>query len=150
MGLYAGRTDPRKVDVAAIGAAMRPALEAWFTGHVKIVDPNTLEATEYNARTDTGGDAAPKLIFDSGPGNALLQSLRIYDVSDFGDQSFGQSTVRIQLAIPDGIQLHTGLMAVVVDGGNDAQLTGENIVIDSVVTSSIAWNAILRGRVIAS
>lgn len=150
MGLYAGRTDPRRLDLAAIGVEMRPALEQWFSAHLQFVDPKTLEATPYDAKTDTGGDSVPKLVFDTGPGGALLQPTRQFDVRDFGDQSFGITTVRIQVIVPPpDVQFRSGLIAIVVDGGNDSQLTGERIALDSALSSSLAWDKIIRGRVVA-
>lgn len=146
MGLYAGGLDPRGLNIAAIAATMRPVLADWFNGEVAFRNPRTDTATEYDPLEDTGGDAEPVALFTA---RALIQPIRNTAVADYGDQAVSLAAVRLQLHIPEDQQLRSGMIARVVDGGEDAQLLGEDLLIDSVLSSSLAWYSIVQARTVA-
>lgn len=150
MPLYPPGFNPNAVDVQAIAAEMRPALEQWFSGHIQIIDPNTRGGEPYDAKTDTGGVADPDVVLDSGPGGALIQALSGARTGDQGDQQIGIQGVRFQVkasAMPAGVQLHSGLQVIVVDGGNDPQLTMLTYSLKRAINSSIMWNEIFEAVV---
>ena len=76
MGVWSNGPASAGIDVPGIAEAMRPALEAWMTGHLQIVDLKRSSGPDYNAFTDTGGSSAPVVVLDSGPNGALIQPVR--------------------------------------------------------------------------
>lgn len=147
MGLYGPGFDAQRVDVAAIAEELRPALEEWFTAHIRVEDPQTLLQTEYDPVTDTGGASTPKVLFEA---DALVQALNTGTVGDYAAQAAAFVVMRVQVAVPPGVDLRSGLHIVVMDGGNDESLEQNRIMLDRFETSSIAWHSILTGRVVQS
>lgn len=145
MGLYGPGFRAERVDVQAIAEQVRPALEEWFTARIRVEDPQTLTATDYDPVTDTGGSSTPLVLFEA---DALVQALNTGTVGDYAAQAAAFVVMRVQVAVPSGIDLRSGLHIVVTDGGNDPSLEQNRIMLDRFETSSIAWHSILTGRVV--
>jgi len=150
MSVWGGR-DPRPVDVAAIAEEMKPALEQWFSGQVKIWDDDLLTATPYDSLTDTGGQSTPTLVLDSGANGALVQPIRSPNKADFGGQAGSIMGVRFQVkrAASASAVLRAGLRVEVVSGGNDAALTSYTYQLLDSLDGSLAWDRILEATVSA-
>lgn len=150
MGLFAGGEGPFRLNADALAQIMRPAVEAWFDGHVQVLDPKTTTTTPYDARTDTGGESIPMVVWDSGPQGALVQPLRAQTIGDFGGQQVGLLAVRIQAAIPDSVELRSGLHIKVLDGGSDAEVTRHLYALGTGIDSSMRWVTRLTATVVAT
>jgi hypothetical protein len=137
MGLYSDGFDPRRG--TSIAEEMRGAVSAWFDGHVQIIDPQHETRTTYDPVTDTGGETTPEVVWDSGERGALVQPVRTTTIGDFGSQQTALIAVRIQAAIPDEIEMRSGLQVKVLDGGNDAEVTRHLFEVSSGIDSSLRW-----------
>lgn len=147
MGLYSSGLDPReRIDTSDLAGAM----SAWFDAHIQILDPNSADITPYDPVTDTGGENEPSVVWDSGERGALVQPVRAQTVGDFGSQAVGLVAVRIQAAIPAGIDLRSGLQVRVIDGGADTESTRHLYVLGSGIDSSLRWVTRLYCMVTAS
>ena len=147
MGLYAGGGLP---DIPAIAAAMRPALYAWFTGHIQLLDPQRVTTTPYDAETDTGGATTREVLFDSGPGGAFIQPIRAAAPVGFGDQQVGLQAVRFQTTLDVSKVARAGLIVKVLDGGEDPTLEAFEYSLLNGVDSTLAWGRIYEARAVMS
>lgn len=148
MGLYAGGGLP---DIPSIAAAMRPALYAWFTGHLQLIDPKSETITRYDSVADSGGvRTGASVVFDSGPGGALIQPIRAAGASNFGDQSVGIQGIRFQTTLDLSFVAKSGLVVKVLDGGEDSTLTAFQYALLNGVDSSLAWGRIYEARAVMS
>jgi hypothetical protein len=141
MGVWANGPRPDRVDIPGIAEAMRPALEQWMTGRVRIIDPHR------------GESVGVETILDSGDNGALIQPLRGGNQGDVGGQSVGILGVRFQVTrTPEVFQadkLRGGLLVKVVDGGNAPELERiPNYALSEAIDSSLAWDFIFEATVI--
>lgn len=160
MGLYADGFDPLVLDSRALAVEMRGAVEAWFDGHIQIIDPAIPRRARgvYDPVTDAwSGDAIPlsdapdpSILWDSGERGALVQPIRSQTVGDFGAQAIGLVGVRLQAAIPDEVDLRSGLQIRVLDGGADTEVTRHLYVLGSGIDSSLRWVTRLMAMVTTS
>lgn len=147
MGLYAGGGLP---NIPAIAEAMRPALYAWFTGHIQLIDPKSETITPYDPVTDTGGTRTGSVVFDSQAGGALIQPIRAAGASNFGDQSVGIQGIRFQTTLDVSFVAKSGLIVKVIDGGEDPTLQAFQYALLNGVDSSLAWGRIYEARAVMS
>lgn len=150
MGLYAAGGDPFAVDTKATAELMRPAVAGFFEAHIQVIDPKSTVVTPYDARTDTGGETVPAVLWDSGPNGALVQPIRSQTIGDYGAQAVGLVAVRIQAAVPDHVELRAGLRIKVLDGGGDAEAARHVYVIGSGIDSSLRWVTRILATVVAT
>lgn len=141
MGVFAG-VDPRPVDPEAIAAEMRSALYQWFTGHVRIYDPNR----------DSNGTNT--LVLDSGADGALIQPLRAPSMLEYAGQPSSLLGVRFQIrhdrTVEAGQVLRGGLVLKVIDGGNATGLDRYVFALPEVIDSSLRWGSIMEAVVISN
>lgn len=158
MGVFANGPSPRVdvVDVPGIAAAMRPALELWFSGHIQILDlrRSTTPSPKYDPIADNGGTVAPVIILDSGAAGALIQPLRIPNPAVVGGQPSSLQGVRFQIkrsvSVTDGQVLRGGLVVKVIDGGNEPELQRYLYALDETVNSSLAWDRIYEAHMVTT
>lgn len=153
MGVWANGPSPKTVDAQGIAEAMRPALEAWMTGHVQIVDLKRSAAGAANAFTDQRAATAPVIVLDSGSEGALIQPMRAATRGEIGGQPSGLLGVRFQVkrsaVIAEGERLRGGLAVRVLDGGNAPGLVGPTYALPEVLDSSLAWDYIFEAVVVS-
>jgi hypothetical protein len=143
MGVYSGLG--AAVDIPAIAASMRPAVEAWFSGIVRIIDPNTgAGAFDPVANATTG--SGPSLIWE---GSARIQPVRSTTNAVVG---YAQTKIRgIRFQVPLDILhqgvIRAGLQVFVIDGGEDSTLETYQYTINSGINSSGAWTRTIEADV---
>ena len=147
MGIWANGPDPTQVDVAGMGAAMRPVLEQWFTARLQIWDMKRATPGIYNPLADTWtGKVDPLLVLDTGTNGALVQTIRLPTRISQGSQPNAILSIRFQLkrnvdpAAAEG--LRSGLQVTIVDGGNDSGLSAHTFELTETIDSSLAWDRI--------
>lgn len=152
MGVWRSGPDPTIVDIPGIAKAMRPALEAWMTGHIQIVDMKRSLTTQANAETNELGTSAPTVVLDSGENGALIQPMRAPSRVEVGAQASGILGVRFQVkssaTITPGTKLRGGLAVRVLDGGNASLLEGKLYSLSEVEDSSLMWDYIFEAVVV--
>lgn len=150
MPLFGPGMNPGGVDPAVIATEMRPALYAWFSGHIQLVKAGTITA-QYDPRADTGGVAADAVLYDSGEDGALIQAIRAPRTAQFGEQYGAITGVRFQAKI-EPLQAHvrSGLEVIVLAGGNDPELAQFTYTLKRSVDSSIAWGKIFEAEVMTT
>lgn len=151
MGVWSRGPAANRVDVPGIAAAMRPALEAWMTGHLQIIDLRRQSTSDYDALADVGGTSQGVVVLDSGPNGALIQPLRAPLRGDVGGQPSGILGIRFQVkreTIVSGQTLRGGLAVKVLDGGNSPGLVGPIYSLPEVIDSSLSWDYIFEATVV--
>lgn len=150
MGLFPTGLALHHVDTAAIAENIRPALYAWFDGHVQVFDPQQHRSSDYNALDDSGGESNELIVLDSGAQGALIQPIRGAVETEFGGQNVGLLGIRFQIRRdrPVNGALHSGLRVRVLASGNDDQLTESIFSLVEGVDSSLAFGRILEATLI--
>lgn len=130
----------RRVDMAAIAEHMRPAVAAWLNAHVQILRP---------AEDDEG---TMTVLYDSGPGGALIQPIRSAAPITVGTQATNIQSIRIQAVRPaDGLSGDTsGLRVRVLDGGENRDLEQLVYASKGQPGTSHQWGLILEATVVTS
>jgi hypothetical protein len=156
MGVWGAGFDPGTIDVAGMKDEMLPGLKEWFTAHIVIYDPDKATETD-DPEYDPFGDniaADPRripdecVVWDSGPGGALIQPLRRSVVRAFGGNGEGLSTITIQTSMPPEIVLQSGLRVAVLDGGNATNAEHYVYAIREGFDGSLSWGQIITAEAI--
>jgi hypothetical protein len=142
VGIFGLPTPASSVDIAAIAAQMRPAVEMWFSAHVRIYDP-------------TAGEAGiPLLVLDSLAGGALVQPIRSPTRIEQGGQATAILGIRFQIkeaaTFIEGQRPRSGLIVRVVDGGQSPELQELPFSLTEAVDSSLRWDRIMDAVLLAS
>ena len=143
---------PAVVDLPAIAATMREALEKWMTARVQIFDPNRDAAptTAYDPLADSGGFAAATMIYDSGVNGAIVQTIRSPTRIEAGIQPNAILGVRLQLKrtpLPTA-PIRGGMLVKVVEAGEALGLTHLTFSVLEGLDSSITWDRIIDTAVL--
>lgn len=139
MGVWASGPSPFGVDVAGIAEAMRPAVEAFMTARIQVIDP----------KRASGG--VPTILLDSGPNGALVQPLRSPSTVTVGGQPNTIYGIRFQMKRTpqsESVNLRSGLLIKVLDGGNAPESTGRIYAMNEGVETSLAWDHIFEASVV--
>jgi len=125
------------VDVTAMAERMRPAIEFWMTGYIKIVEPEQ-NSGDFNRFDNSVTGDEPEVVWE---GKARIQPLKGDRDSDAGYQEKNIRTVEFQLPYDPAGQgsIRKGQQIIVVDGGEDPTLEGFQYVIQNGINSSGMW-----------
>ncbi|ACY35913.1 hypothetical protein CMP1-17 [Clavibacter phage CMP1] len=152
MGMWAnfkGR-NPIEPNVSLIAAEMRPALYAWFTAHIQVLDPSLKTVTDYDPITDEGGSfAVPRVLYDSGANGARVRALDSTQMPEVGGQTANLSLIELQVkdAYPRPV-LRSGLIIKIINGGENSALTKFLYQLTEAIDSSESWGGIWHAKLV--
>lgn len=133
------------VNVAAIAAEMRPAVELWMHGEVQIVDPDIQPSGEFDRWHNIAPFGSPAIIWQ---GKARIQQLGV-SKANLALGSTEIAGVRFQIPRDIAAQgtIRKGLQVFVVNGGEDSTLEDFSYVVRQGINSSGMWTRTIEASV---
>ncbi len=127
------------IDFAKMATEMRTIVARWYNAKIQIVDPNTREMNDYwDPETNSYSQATEVVLYT---GSARVQPVRNARTPDMSIGQGAVESVRVQVPYDASLGLiREGMRINITDPGEDAVLSGLQLVVRSAINSSYGWN----------